>query len=48
MGKIQDSVATDGKKHKQFIYVGDGAPDFCAGLKLDEGDFLMLRRDFPI
>ncbi|PQP92751.1 inorganic pyrophosphatase 2 [Prunus yedoensis var. nudiflora] len=46
--KIQASVATDGKKHKQLIYVGDGAPDFCAGLKLDEGDFLMARRDFPI
>ncbi|PQP92188.1 inorganic pyrophosphatase 2 [Prunus yedoensis var. nudiflora] len=48
MEKIQASVATDGKKHKQFNYVGDEAPDFCAGLKLDEGDFLMPRRDFPI
>ncbi|KAH0969484.1 hypothetical protein GBA52_028665 [Prunus armeniaca] len=48
MCKIQASVAADGKKHKQFIYVGDGAPDFCAGLKLEEGDFLMPRRDFPI
>ncbi|XP_021800510.1 inorganic pyrophosphatase 2-like [Prunus avium] len=48
MEKMQASVAADGKKHKQFIYVGDGAPDFCAGLKLEEGDFLMPRRDFPI
>lgn len=44
--KIRASVSADGKK--QLVYVGDGAPDFCAGLKLEEGDVLMPRKDFPI
>ncbi|KAM1725768.1 hypothetical protein ACFX12_016635 [Malus domestica] len=46
MEKIRASVSADGKKH--FIYVGDGAPDFCAGLKLEEGDFLLPRKNYPI
>lgn len=46
MEKIRTCVSADGKK--QLVYVGDGAPDFCAGLKLEEGDVLMPRKDFPI
>ncbi|KAL6212306.1 hypothetical protein ACLB2K_017526 [Fragaria x ananassa] len=46
MEKIRASVLADGKK--QLVYVGDGTPDFCAGLKLEEGDVLMPRKDFPI
>lgn len=46
MEKIRASVSADGKK--QLVYVGDGTPDFCAGLKLEEGDVLMPRKDFPI
>ncbi|XP_062019292.1 thiamine phosphate phosphatase-like protein [Rosa rugosa] len=46
MEKIRALVSADGKK--QLVYVGDGAPDFCAGLKLEEGDVMMPRKDFPI
>ncbi|KAL5558766.1 hypothetical protein UlMin_034977 [Ulmus minor] len=46
MEKIRASLSA--KEKKQFIYVGDGAADFCAGLKLEEGDFLMPRKNFPI
>uniref|UniRef100_A0A2N9F755 Uncharacterized protein n=1 Tax=Fagus sylvatica TaxID=28930 RepID=A0A2N9F755_FAGSY len=46
MEKIRASVSAEGKK--QFIYLGDGAADFCAGLKLEGGDVLMPRKNFPI
>ncbi|XP_050363968.1 inorganic pyrophosphatase 2-like [Argentina anserina] len=45
MEKIRALVLAE---KKQLIYVGDGAPDFCAGLKLNEGDVLMPRKNFPI
>ncbi|KAF3447515.1 hypothetical protein FNV43_RR12701 [Rhamnella rubrinervis] len=47
METIRDSVSADGKK-QVMIYVGDGTPDFCAGLKLEEGDYLIPRNNFPI
>ncbi|PON86169.1 HAD-superfamily hydrolase, subfamily IB, PSPase-like [Trema orientale] len=43
---MRASLSAQGKK--RFIYVGDGRPDFCAGLKLEEGDYLLPRKDFPI
>lgn len=47
MEKMRDSVSAKGKK-KRMLYVGDGTPDFCAGLKLDGGDYLIPRKNFPI
>nr|AIA57951.1 homeobox 1 [Jatropha curcas] len=46
MERIRTSVRSEGKK--RFIYVGDGTPDFCATLKLEEGDFVMPRKNFPL
>lgn len=47
MERIRASVSAGGIK-KKLIYVGDGTPDFCAGLKLEEGDYLIPRKNFPI
>lgn len=46
MEKIRASLPAEGKK--KIIYLGDGTADFCAGLKLEEGDFLMPRKNYPI
>lgn len=32
----------------RFIYVGDGAGDYCPTLKLEGGDFVMPRKDYPL
>lgn len=47
METIRPSVSAEGKK-PVMIYVGDGTPDFCAGLKLEEGDYLIPRKNFPM
>ncbi|KAF5748309.1 inorganic pyrophosphatase 3 [Tripterygium wilfordii] len=44
--RIRASVSAERKK--RFIYLGDGAADFCAGLKLNEEDCFMPRKNFPI
>ncbi|KAF5468015.1 hypothetical protein F2P56_012210 [Juglans regia] len=46
MERIRASLPAEGKKN--IIYLGDGTADFCAGLKLEEGDFLMPRKNYPI
>lgn len=43
---MRASLSAEG--NKRFIYVGDGRPDFCAGLKLEEADYLLPRKHFPI
>ncbi|KAL5579418.1 hypothetical protein UlMin_011860 [Ulmus minor] len=45
--KIQAAISTEGKK-KRMIYLGDGAGDYCPSLKLNEGDFVMPRKNFPV
>jgi pyridoxal phosphate phosphatase PHOSPHO2 len=32
----------------RFIYVGDGAGDYCPTLKLEGGDFVMPRKNYPL
>jgi pyridoxal phosphate phosphatase PHOSPHO2 len=32
----------------RFIYVGDGAGDYCPTLKLEGGDFVLPRKDYPL
>ncbi|XP_075490528.1 inorganic pyrophosphatase 1-like [Primulina tabacum] len=44
--RIKSSVAKEGKK--RMIYLGDGMGDFCPSLKLEEGDFMMPRKNFPV
>ncbi|KAL6496986.1 hypothetical protein OROGR_028915 [Orobanche gracilis] len=44
--RIQASLAKEEKK--RIIYLGDGVGDFCPSLKLNEGDFMMPRKNFPI
>ncbi|XP_059657079.1 thiamine phosphate phosphatase-like protein [Cornus florida] len=46
MEKIRSSLPARGTK--RFIYLGDGGADFCAGLKLEEKDYLMPRKNFPL
>ncbi|KAK7835668.1 inorganic pyrophosphatase 2, partial [Quercus suber] len=41
-------IDREAEGNKRFIYLGDGSADFCASLKLEGGDFLMPRKDFPI
>ncbi|GLJ23474.1 hypothetical protein SUGI_0444700 [Cryptomeria japonica] len=33
---------------KRFIYLGDGAGDFCPTLKLTEGDHVFPRKEYPL
>jgi pyridoxal phosphate phosphatase PHOSPHO2 len=33
---------------KRFIYLGDGAGDYCPSLRLREKDFVMPRKNFPV
>ncbi|PON76699.1 HAD-superfamily hydrolase, subfamily IB, PSPase-like [Parasponia andersonii] len=42
---MRASLSAQGKK--RFIYVGDGRPDFCAGLKLEGDDYLLAQEGFP-
>lgn len=44
--RIRASLPAEG--NKKIIDLGDGTADFCAGLKLEEGDFLMPRKNYPI
>lgn len=44
--RIRDSVCTDRKK--RIIYIGDGKGDFCPSSRLEEGDHVMPRKNFPL
>ncbi|KAE9616191.1 hypothetical protein Lal_00017465 [Lupinus albus] len=44
--RIQDSMSI--KDDKRFIYLGDGAGDYCPSLRLKERDFMMPRKNFPV
>lgn len=44
--RIRDSVCTD--KKKRVIYIGDGKGDFCPSSRLEEGDRVMPRKNFPL
>ncbi|XP_042512833.1 inorganic pyrophosphatase 1-like [Macadamia integrifolia] len=44
--RIQASTFAEGKK--RFIYLGDGKGDYCPSLKLNEGDRVMPRKNFPL
>ncbi|KAL5975594.1 Inorganic pyrophosphatase 1 [Asimina triloba] len=44
--RIRASVLKNEKK--RFIYLGDGKGDFCPSLKLEEGDHVMPRRNYPV
>ena len=43
--QIRDSLP---KSETRFIYVGDGSGDYCPTLKLEGGDFVMPRMDYPL
>ncbi|KAL0297674.1 UNVERIFIED_CONTAM: Inorganic pyrophosphatase 2 [Sesamum radiatum] len=44
--RIQASIAKEGKK--RMMYLGEGSGDFCPSLKLNEGDFMMPRKNYPV
>lgn len=46
--RIQASLALEGGSKKRIIYLGDGSGDYCPSLKLNEGDFVMPRKNFPV
>lgn len=37
-----------GESKTRFIYVGDGMGDYCPTLKLEGGDFVMPRKNYPL
>ncbi|XP_065850020.1 inorganic pyrophosphatase 2-like [Euphorbia lathyris] len=37
-----------GGSKMKIVYVGDGSPDYCATLKLQKGDIVMPRINFPL
>nr|GMC96204.1 inorganic pyrophosphatase 3-like [Ipomoea batatas] len=43
---IQASIPE--KAYARFIYLGDGRGDYCPTLKLDSGDHIMPRKEFPL
>ncbi|KAG6505572.1 hypothetical protein ZIOFF_037935 [Zingiber officinale] len=49
-GKIIDRIkyTSSIKGKNRFIYLGDGKGDYCPGLKLNQGDFLMPRKNYPL
>ncbi|XP_004510356.1 inorganic pyrophosphatase 2-like [Cicer arietinum] len=44
--RIHNSISED--NNKRFIYLGDGAGDYCPSLRLTERDFMMPRKNFPV
>ncbi|KAI4386967.1 hypothetical protein MLD38_004839 [Melastoma candidum] len=44
--RIRATTSADDKK--RFIYLGDGAGDYCPTLRVRESDFAMPRKDFPL
>ncbi|XP_004510357.1 inorganic pyrophosphatase 2-like [Cicer arietinum] len=44
--RIQSSISV--LENKRFIYLGDGAGDYCPTLRLKERDFMMPRKNFPV
>lgn len=44
--RIKATMFAEGKR--KIIYLGDGIGDFCPSLKLNEGDYVMPRKNFPL
>lgn len=49
-GKIIERIRTSAfaEGRKRFIYLGDGKGDYCPSLKLNEGDYVMPRKNYPV
>ncbi|WOG89363.1 hypothetical protein DCAR_0208601 [Daucus carota subsp. sativus] len=47
-GLIIERIQASLEKNEKIIYLGDGAGDFCPMLKLNEGNYAMPRKDFPV
>ncbi|KAF5201015.1 Thiamine phosphate phosphatase-like protein [Thalictrum thalictroides] len=45
---IERIRASDSANRKRFIYIGDGRGDFCASIKLNEEDYVMPRKKYPL
>lgn len=48
--RIRSSLlsGTGNEEERRFIYIGDGAGDYCPTLKLKGGDFVMPRKNYPL
>lgn len=49
-GLVLDRIrasAPDNRTQK-FIYLGDGGGDYCPTLKLQDGDYVMPRKNYPL
>ncbi|ONK79106.1 uncharacterized protein A4U43_C01F3000 [Asparagus officinalis] len=49
-GRVIERIqaSTNSKEKKRFIYLGDGRGDYCPTLKLNEGDYVMPRKNYPV
>ncbi|KAM7254474.1 hypothetical protein ACFE04_003854 [Oxalis oulophora] len=47
-GMILKRIQTTLEGNKRIIYLGDGIGDYCPSLKLNEVDYMMPRKDFPV
>ncbi|XP_057422174.1 inorganic pyrophosphatase 2 [Lotus japonicus] len=47
-GLVIDRIRGSLPENKRFIYIGDGAGDYCPTLKLGRGEFVMPRKNYPL
>jgi pyridoxal phosphate phosphatase PHOSPHO2 len=47
-GMILERIQASLGATKRIVYLGDGIGDYCSSLKLNERDYLMPRKDFPV
>nr|XP_010915327.1 inorganic pyrophosphatase 1 [Elaeis guineensis] len=49
-GKVIERIRTSAfaVEKNRFIYLGDGKGDYCPSLELNEGDYVMPRKNYPL
>ncbi|RDX88604.1 Inorganic pyrophosphatase 2, partial [Mucuna pruriens] len=49
MGLVIDQIRSSlPENERRFIYLGDGSGDYCPTMKLEGGDFVMPRKNYPL
>ncbi|XVF74438.1 hypothetical protein PTKIN_Ptkin13bG0110300 [Pterospermum kingtungense] len=47
-GMIIERIQASLEGNKKIIYLGDGIGDYCPSLRLEEADYMMPRKNFPV